>query len=159
MEIERKWRIGGFPQGLPELERARVEQSYLCTRPTVRIRKKEQEGRQSFRLCIKGEGGLVREDVELDLPEESYLRLLALVQGDPIRKDYRVYALPGGHRLECSLVDAGSPREFYYAEVEFDSKEEAVAFRPPACLGEELTAQPGQSMSAYWERTRGPAKA
>ncbi len=154
MEIERKWRIEGFPQGLPEVERALMEQSYLCTHPTVRIRKKERAGRQSFRLCIKGEGGLVREEVELELPEETYLRLLALVKGDPIRKDFRVYALPDGHRLECSLVDAGSPQAFYYAEVEFDSEEEAMAFQPPACLGEELTGRPGESMAAYWARTR-----
>ena len=36
-----------------------------------------------------------------------------------------VYALPDGLRLEVSLVDAGTPRSFFYAEVEFDTLEQA----------------------------------
>ena len=41
MEIERKYRIGGFPgdaEGWPLLKAAVVHQGYLATSPTVRIR-------------------------------------------------------------------------------------------------------------------------
>ena len=38
LEIERKYKLDRFPENLPELTRAAVEQGYLCTRPTVRIR-------------------------------------------------------------------------------------------------------------------------
>ena len=72
-----------------------------------------------------------------------------------IEKDYRVYALPDGLRLECSLVDEGTPTAFYYAEVEFDSLEAAYAFQPPAFLGREVTEERGYSMGQYWERKRG----
>ena len=71
-----------------------------------------------------------------------------------IRKTYKVYALPDGRRLEVSLVDAGTPLAFYYAEVEFDTLEQARAFVPPACLGRDVTEEPGWSMGAYWEKTR-----
>ena len=154
MEIERKWKIAGFPEGLEELGSARVEQSYLSVKPVVRIRKKETLNGCDYRLCLKGEGTLVREEVELPLSESEYQRLLALVKGTPIQKEFRTYRLPEGLVLECSLVDAGTPNAFFYAEVEFSSVEEALAYQPPAFLGEEWTGQPGRSMSDYWARTR-----
>lgn len=71
-------------------------------------------------------------------------------------KDYRVYALPDGRKLEVSLVDEGLPTCFFYAEVEFSSVEEAHAYTPPRNIGllEEMTEDRGFSMSAYWKRTR-----
>jgi len=71
-----------------------------------------------------------------------------------VRKDYRVYALPDGLKLECSLVDEGPPTAFYYAEVEFASLEEAYAFQPPPFLGREVTEERGYSMGEYWEKKR-----
>ena len=48
---------------------------------------------------------------------------------------------------------------FYYAEVEFDTEAAALAWTPPealtAYLSHEVTGQPGESMAAYWARTRG----
>lgn len=35
------------------------------------------------------------------------------------------------------------PRAFFYAEVEFDTLEQARAFVPPACLGRDVTEEPG----------------
>ena len=56
-------------------------------------------------------------------------------------------------------MDAGQPGEFWYAEVEFDTEAQALAWQPPqalaAYLANEVTGQPGQSMGAYWEATRG----
>ena len=44
MEIERKWMVKGWPQGLvPEAE-YEMEQGYLSVRPTVRIRKEAKTG-------------------------------------------------------------------------------------------------------------------
>ena len=43
MEIERKWEISGFPEGLEQIDAARMEQSYLTTRPVVRIRRGSQD--------------------------------------------------------------------------------------------------------------------
>ena len=154
MEIERKWLLDRFPQGLPEVERAHVEQTYLCTRPVVRVRMKRTAAGCGYVLCFKGEGSLVREEIELPLDRETYGRIRALAGAEPIRKDYLVYALPGGLLLECSLVDEGTPQSFLYAEVEFETVEAAHAFAAPPFLGRELTGLPGWSMSDYWARTR-----
>ena len=68
MEIERKFLIDGFPQGLPLLEEAVVYQGYLCVDPVVRIRSKETAGKKtSYVLCFKGEGTLARQEIEMDL--------------------------------------------------------------------------------------------
>ena len=123
MEIERKFLIEGFPEGLEEISRARVRQGYLCVKPTVRIRSSEKAGKTDYRLCFKGEGTIARQEVELPLEPEVFAQLEDLLEMPMVTKDYRVYALPGGLKLECSLVDEGTPTAFYYAEVEFESLE------------------------------------
>ena len=152
MEIERKWEISGFPEGLEQIDAARMEQSYLTTRPVVRIRLEERGGKVSRILCIKGPGTLAREEIEMELSAENYARIAALIGRPPIVKEYRAFRLPGGEKLEVSRVEGATAEPFYYAEVEFESVEKAEAFVPPAFLGAELTGRPGSSMSALWEQ-------
>ena len=60
--------------------------------------------------------------------------------------------------LEVNQVDPGHPEAFFYAEVEFPDLETARSWRPgplAAYLDQEVTGTPGESMAAYWERTRG----
>lgn len=154
-EIERKFLIDGFPEHLPLLETATVWQGYISSDPVVRIRKKETANGVGYRLCFKSKGTLVRTEVELDLTAEKFDALTALLAVPLIRKDFRVYRLDDGRRLECSLVDDGAPTAFYYAEVEFSSEQEARAFVPPLFLGEEKTEDPAFTMSRYWERKKG----
>jgi len=55
-------------------------------------------------------------------------------------------------------VDPGQPEAFFYAEVEFPDLEAARSWQPgplAAYLDQEVTGTPGESMAAYWERTRG----
>ncbi|MDO5602602.1 MAG: hypothetical protein Q4G07_07515 [Oscillospiraceae bacterium] len=155
MEIERKFEVTDFPENLPELRRCTVRQGYLATRPvTVRIRGTKEEGKEeTYRLCIKGKGTLVRTEVETPLSCEQFSQLAQLLEKSFIKKEYRAYALPEGLVLECSAVDADKPLGgFLYAEVEFDSVEAANRFVPPDFLKKDLTELPGTSMSAYWER-------
>ena len=42
MEIERKWLTFGWPEGLKAAAVIRMEQGYIATRPTVRIRLEER---------------------------------------------------------------------------------------------------------------------
>lgn len=152
MEIERKWEIGGFPDGLPQTDAAEMRQGYLVTDPVVRIRAEQRAGGGSYILCIKGRGTLAREEIETPISEAVFERVAALIGAPLVRKRYRAYRLPDGHTLEVSLVDEGEETAFYYAEVEFATLEEARAFVPPAFLGRELTEAPGASMSAYWRK-------
>lgn len=152
MEIERRWKIAGFPENLPLLRQAHMRQGYIATAPVVRIR---TDGARCV-LCFKGKGTLAREEIETDIDAETFRRLEAFIGKPLVSKDYRVYALPDGRRLEVSLVDEDLPTCFFYAEVEFDTVEQAQAYVPPADIGlqEEMTEDRGFSMSAYWKRTR-----
>ncbi len=157
MEIERKWQLDAFPDGLPLVCEQRVEQGYLAFEPvTVRIRKTVEQtpeaGLTRHVLTIKGGGGLMRTEVEPTLSADEYAALLPLLAAPPVQKLYRQYRLPDGLLLECNWVDAGEPTGFLYAEVEFPSAEEARAFCPPAFVGRERTGDKNWSMAAYCRR-------
>lgn len=151
-EIERKWLIGSFPD-LPVVCESEMEQGYLTFEPTaVRIRKAVLGGEATYRLTVKGEGTLVRHEVEVELSAEQYEALRKMLAAPPATKRHRTYDLPGGETLECSLVDEGDEGAFYYAEVEFETVEEARAFKPPAFLGREVTEEAGWIMAAHCRR-------
>lgn len=150
MEIERKFLIDRFPD-LPEIASAKVWQGYLSTAPVVRIRRALlPDGSERFEMTVKGKGTLVRAEVNIDITAEQYHEMAGLLTREPIFKDYHVYDIGGGLRLECSDVDGDTDHGFLYAEVEFDSVEAANAFVPPAFLGREVTEEPGFSMNSYW---------
>ena len=160
MEIERRWLVNGWPEGTPA-QVWHMAQGYFAVRPAVRIRREAREGGPvQYVLCFKGKGGLAREEVELPVPEEDYARLITLLSGPMIEKEQRRYPLPGGLTLEVNSVDPALETGFFYAEVEFPTREAALAWEPDkwsGYLSREVTGQPGQSMAAYWLATRGHA--
>ena len=161
MEIERKWLTDGWPQGLEEQRRILMRQGYITTRPTVRIRSEKSGDVTEYVLCFKGAAGpdgLAREEIETNIAPELFAKLEAFIGRPLIEKEQRRYALPGGLTLEVNQVDRGQPGEFFYAEVEFPTKEAALAWQPGELgeyLSDEVTGKPGQSMAAYWTETRG----
>ena len=155
-EIERKFLIDTFPDDLPLLHTQRVFQAYLSLEPEVRLRRAEQDGQVTARsLTIKSGSGLVRREVRIDLSREQFDALAELIPQPFISKDYRVYRLPGGLELECSLVDEGTDTAFLYAEIEFPSVEAAKAFPPLPLFKQEVTENPAYRMNRYWWDTRG----
>ncbi len=161
MEIERKWWVQGWPCGLQECERYQMDQGYISVRPTVRIRREALAGGPTaLVLCFKGAGTLSREEIETGIDAELFARLERLIGKPLIRKERRGYALPGGLTLEVNCVDPDRPTGFWYAEVEFATEAQALAWDPAAAglgayLSDECTGRPGASMGEYWERTRG----
>ena len=87
MEIDRKWMVQGWPQGLPLLETYRMDQGYISVRPTVRIRREAlQGGRTALVLCFKGapdKTGLMREEIETEITPELFEKLERLI-GKPL---------------------------------------------------------------------------
>ena len=161
MEIERKWLTNGWPQGLEEQRRIIMRQGYITTRPTVRIRSEASGDVTEYVLCFKGAAGpdgLAREEIETNIAPELFAKLEAFIGRPLIEKEQRRYSLPGGLTLEVNQVDRGRPGEFFYAEVEFPTREAALAWQPSELgeyLSDEVTGKPGQSMAAYWTETRG----
>ena len=117
MEIERKWMVAGWPQGLTPVRVHRMDQGYLCVRPTVRIRREAlQGGPTALVLCFKGAPdptGLSRPEVETEIDEKLFRQLEELIGKPLIAKERRSYALPGGLTLEVNDVDPGQPGEFF----------------------------------------------
>ena len=151
MEIERKWMVNGWPEGLPLKEEFAMRQGYISVRPTVRIREEALTGGKTrYVLCFKSGGGLAREEIERDIDPALFNDLETKIIGRPlIPKLRRSYLLPDGAVLEVNHVDEGQPTE-----------EAARSWQPAAVgladyLSDEVTDQPGQSMGAYWEQTRG----
>ena len=154
-EIERKFLIDSFPEGLPLKGQYQVRQGYLSFDPEVRVRRRAAVGQEAACfLTIKSGSGLVRREVELEISQSHFDALARMIPQPFITKDFRVYQLPGGLALECSLVDKGMDSEFMYAEVEFPSVEAAVRFAPLPFFGREVTDDPAYRMKNYWKKTR-----
>lgn len=162
MEIERKWMVKGWPEGtrFPLTETYQMEQGYISVRPTVRIRREAlQGGRTALVLCFKGAGTLSREEIETEIDEELFSKLEHLIGKPLIKKERRSYTLPDGLTLEVNCVDAGLPTAFWYAEVEYETEAQALAWNPAEVgladyLNDECTGKPGSSMGDYWQATR-----
>ena len=160
MEIERKWMVTGWPAGLEQTSVYNMDQGYISVRPTVRIRREAlQGGRTALVLCFKGAGGLSREEIETEINAELFAKLEHLIGKPLIHKERRGYRLPGGLTLEVNCVDPDLPTAFWYAEVEYETEAQALAWDPAACgladyLHDECTGKPGSSMGEYWLKTR-----
>lgn len=166
MEIERKWMVSGWPQSSPQLpliREQRMRQGYICVHPTVRIREESEKGGDTdYILCFKSAGsrdGLSREEIEFPISREQFGQLENLIGIPLIPKERRVYQLPDGLHLEVNLVDEGMETEFMYAEVEYETEEQARAWDPASAglgtyLADDVTGDPGQTMGAYWQLTR-----
>ena len=139
MEIERKFWIDTLPD-LPEERRSDVYQGYLCTEPVeLRIRKRvEAGGEMMYQLCVKSIGKLSRHEVETELSREQFEELASMLDKPLIHKEFHAYRLSDGG-------------VFSYAEVEFASEADALAWIPLDCLGKETTYEQGVSMRDYWK--------
>ncbi len=160
MEIERKWLVNGWPENLPLIREQFMEQGYLSVRPTVRIRREALSGGDTeYVLCLKTGTGIARKEIEMAVEKQKYDEICDMIGLPLIPKLRRTYGLPDGLSLEVNHVDEGLPTEFWYAEIEFETIEQAENWRAPddslaQYLSEDVTEDPGQSMGAYWLLTR-----
>lgn len=155
LEIERKFRMNGFPEHLKCLRQVDIEQGYISVEPEIRIHKAvdRSTGKTNYRLTVKGNGTLSRTEIKTGIEEQFYQEVVEFVGYPMICKDYRCYELEG-HILEVCCVDAGTEHEFYYGEIEFESEAAAEAFVPGEFLGTEVTDDDTYKMKNYWSRTR-----
>lgn len=149
MEIERKWILQRVPTKFQLVRNAQVEQFYVSTSPEVRLRHNPASN-EPFRITIKGEGTLLREEIETKVSENFYNQVKEFVGKPPIKKDYSIFNC-GGYPLAVSVVDDGA---FIYAEVEFESEEQARDFQLPIDDAIEVTENADYKMKNYWLRTR-----
>ena len=149
MEIERKWILQKVPTEFRLVRNTQMEQFYVSTNPEVRLRHNPASN-EPFRITVKGEGTLSREEIETKVSENFYNKLKDFVGKPPITKDYSIFNC-GGYPLAVSVVDNGV---FIYAEVEFESEEQARNYQLPIGDAVEVTDNPEYKMKNYWLRTR-----
>lgn len=146
MEIERKFLISSVPEWALQYPHRRIEQAYLCTEPVVRVRRSGER----FWLTCKGAGLLAREEYELPLSEQAYRHLLVKADGAVIEKER--YCIPmDGLTVELDVFD-GALAPLVYAEVEFRTEADAVAFVPPEWFGREVTERAEYTNAALSEK-------
>ena len=134
MEIERKFLVKQIPEGCTSFPCRQIEQAYLNTDPVVRIRKSNDK----YTLTYKGAGLMCREEYNLPLNAEAFAHLKEKIDGILIQK--RRYLIPLTDKLTIELdVFEGELAPLRLAEVEFETKEEAEHFVPPAWFGEDVT--------------------
>jgi hypothetical protein len=157
-EIERKWLLKEIPKGWYDY--SIIRQFYLSVNPEVRLRKKATYPKVlnskiyiDYIITVKGDGNLTRSETENHVTKLFYDDCLELI-GDKntIKKDYYRY-FDGKHTVEISNVDNGT---FIYAEVEFKSEEEALAYTFPYSdlVITEITDNENYKMKNYWDKTR-----
>lgn len=149
MEIERKWLLKKIPTKYKEVKHSWIEQFYVSIEPEVRLRK-NLNSNVPYRITVKGNGTLSREEFESPISQEFYNKVKAFIGMPPIQKDYYVFNCEG-YPLCVSTVDNGA---FIYAEIEFESEEQARNYILPIDDAIEVTDNPEYKMKNYWIRSR-----
>ncbi|MBQ6742853.1 MAG: CYTH domain-containing protein [Bacteroidales bacterium] len=141
MEIERKYLVGSLPENLDAFPHVEIEQGYLCTSPTLRIRRMGD----SFILTVKEKmhsltSAIVNREEEFFLSSESYARLRGKCEGIMVEKTR--YRIPVGKYTAELDIFHGRHEGLLLVEVEFPSVEAANAFTPPAWFGQDVSNDP-----------------
>ncbi len=140
VEIERKFKVNEMPD-LSQYKFKELTQGYLNRNPVVRVRKEDDE----YYLTYKGKGLLEHEEYNLPLNKESFDNLIKKSDGKIITK--KRYLIPyDKYTIELDIFE-GDLSGLVIAEVEFESKEEAMAFNAPSWFGEDVTNDPSYSNS------------
>lgn len=141
MEIERKYLVRELPDNLDSYPHTEIEQGYLITSPTLRIRRMGD----SFILTVKEKvhslsSAIVNREEEFFLSSESYARLRGKCEGIMVEKTR--YRIPVGKYTAELDIFHGRHEGLLLVEVEFPSIEAANAFTPPAWFGQDVSNDP-----------------
>jgi CYTH domain-containing protein len=142
MEIERKYLVNTLPEDLDKYPHVEIEQGYLCTSPTLRIRRMGD----ACILTVKEKRcfsttAIVNREEEFLLPEKSYMALRNKCEGSFVSKTRYCIPLSQGLTVELDIFH-GRHEGLRIAEVEFPSIDIANEFVPPEWLGKDVSSDP-----------------
>lgn len=145
MEIERKYIVKDMPDLSTAADVWDIEQAYLCGKPTVRIRKKNDE----YILTYKSQKGLtdvcidakarVNEEIEMPLSKEAYEHLLEKCDDHIVKKKRYIIPLDKKHKAELDVYEE-QLSGLLTVEVEFESVDDAKSFVAPDWFGLDVSA-------------------
>lgn len=141
MEIERKYLVAFLPYDLEKYPHVEMEQGYLNTSPTLRIRKAGDQYYLTVKQHLPNEGAIVNREEEFKMPESSYQHLLPKCDGTIVTKTR--YRIPLENGLVAELdIFKGHHKGLQLVEVEFPSIEMANSFTPPSWFGDDVSNSP-----------------
>lgn len=163
MEIERKFLVHHLPTGLEQYPHLEIEQAYLCTSPTLRIRRMGD----CYILTIKqhlvaDSTAIHNREEEFPISAECYRHLLAKCDNGRISKtryriDLRSYMRDGLYVGLVAELDIfhGQNEGLLLVEVEFPDTQTANSFIPPDWFGEDVSQDP-RYRNSYLSGTEQP---
>lgn len=150
MEIERKYLVAQLPDNLNQYGHLEIEQAYLCTSPTLRIRRMGD----SYILTVKehlvlNSSAIHNREEEFSLSPQSYQKLLSKCDSGRVSKTrYRIplsqqtgNSAYGGLVAELDVFH-GRHDGLLLVEVEFPDTQSANSFNPPEWFGEDVSSDP-----------------
>lgn len=127
LEIERKFLID--PTRLPELGfGVMVQQGYISSDPTVRVRVQEREGGPVGFVTIKGKGTLARAEYEYEVPVDDAREMLKTLCAHRLEK-VRYEVRYGDHTWEVDRF-VGRHTGLWLAEIELRMATERFQLPP-----------------------------
>lgn len=141
MEIERKFAVKHLPDNLEQYQCLEIEQGYLCRKPTIRIRKSNDDYYMTYKNKVKNTQSvaIVNEEVELPLNETAYQTLKEKIEGRLVKKHRYVIPLSKDLKAELDIFDDVF-QGLVFVEVEFPNEEAAEEFVAPEWFGKDLSA-------------------
>ena len=141
MEIERKFKVLELPKDLEKYDKEEIEQGYLCIKPTVRIRKSNE----NYFLTYKGKDKNIKENLaiqnieyEMPLTKENYEHLLTKVDNNMIIKTRYKIPIENGLNVELDVFH-NCLKGLIFAEVEFPDVKTSEKFEKPNWLGKDVS--------------------
>ncbi len=125
-EIERKFLVKYLPENLEQYKSLKIEQAYVSTKPTIRIRKQDDE----FILTVKGKGKIKKIEHELNISEKEYNNLFEKIEGRVVKKTRYLIPIENGYTAELDVYHDYLDG-LYTVEVEFDDMESCESFVKP----------------------------
>ena len=155
LEIEKKYTVYELPDALDQYDYHIIEQAYLTTDPTIRVRREDNTYYMTYKGHFEEDTPLAHSEYNLRLTKESYETLKSKADGYVIcKKRILIPYSPSEDKEYIIELDIFEDpfKPLILAEVEFDSVEDADVFVPPAWFDVEVTEKI-QYTNAYLSRT------
>lgn len=131
-EIERKFLVNDLPFDPERYPHVEIEQGYLALEPEGNeVRLRNMAGQYFF--TVKSQGGLVREEYEVELTKEQFETLWPGTTARRLQKNRYLF-----DSFEIDIYK-GRLQGLLVAEIEFEGEEQARSFEQPDWLGQEVT--------------------
>lgn len=141
LEIEKKWlvNVDDIPYDLSKANIEKIEQTYICFSPEIRVRRLNDGQRYTFtvKTGITADG-MTRNELEEEITKEEYESMVIKQEGNTVNKT-RYQILDGGYVYAIDIF-SGDLKGLAYLEVEFENQEDANKFKIPDWVKKDVTA-------------------